>query len=285
MRKTDKIKAVNNLIEYLINGYTALSRPGGRYMRAQEKRMTTRKLKAVFNKQMKWLIDRLADVEPFKSNDDEDVKIIKTKAIEDSINDILEEMPYNDKIVEAMTFYSGASLVKGGNYRMRKMKIGNIVGTWDLQTPEVKRYLQNMEELQLSNYKGAIQRTTKKRIRKIVIQGAENGDSYTAISKAIKAEGTAGVFSQARGELIATREIGKAYGTGQHSVVQKYVAKTGATVKKNWLTVGDDKVRPEHTMNEEDGDIPLEDNFSGTDEEFAPSDDFRCRCVSNYHTI
>lgn len=255
-------------------------------MRAQEKRMT-KKLKFYFEKQMKWLIEKLADLDTFKNTDDEGKKVrfIETKAIEDDIDGLLEQMPYNDKLVETMVVYSGGSLVKGGNYRIRKMKIGEVVGTFNLQTPEVKRYLQEMAELQLSNYRGAISRTTKNEVRKIVIKGAEEGASYSRISKLIQEQGKAGVFSQARGELIATREIGKAYGTGQNLVVNKYVAETGAIVVKDWLTVGDNNVRDEHRLNEEAGEIPLNDPFPGTGEDFAPSADFGCRCVSSYRTI
>lgn len=54
---------------------------------------------------------------------------------------------------------------------------------------------------------------------------------------------------------------------------------------KEWATSNDELVRPDHMENQEQGQIPLEDNFSGTGDEYAPSSDFRCRCTSSTEIV
>ena len=54
---------------------------------------------------------------------------------------------------------------------------------------------------------------------------------------------------------------------------------------KEWQAKKDMKTRPTHAQNESDGMIPLDQPFSGTGDEYAPSQEFRCRCTSSTEIV
>jgi hypothetical protein len=81
----------------------------------------------------------------------------------------------------------------------------------------------------------------------------------------IRDQAVEGVFSRARGELIAVTEMGRAYGAGQYGQVEEYRARfPDLVIEKMWLTARDEKVRETHQQNEDDGWIPFDAIFSGT---------------------
>jgi len=51
-------------------------------------------------------------------------------------------------------------------------------------------------------------------------------------------------------------------------------------MEKLWETSSDEKVRPEHKANEDEGWIKMEDTWQATGDEYAPSQDINCRCTS-----
>jgi hypothetical protein len=82
--------------------------------------------------------------------------------------------------------------------------------------------------------------------------------------------------------MIATNEIGHAYGKGNSIPIEDAVKK-GKTATKKWLTTNDDKVTEECGANEDEGWIPFKDTFSSGDTE-APRDSHpRCRCDTLYN--
>jgi hypothetical protein len=83
-------------------------------------------------------------------------------------------------------------------------------------------------------------------------------------------------FSKERAKNIAVFELGDAYEHG-NMLVARDLQVGGLEMQKSWLTVGDDRVRPDHRGNQAQGWIPLDDAFAdGTN---RPPTDPRCRCT------
>lgn len=115
-------------------------------------------------------------------------------------------------------------------------------------------------------------------------KGIDEGKSYGQIAKEIALEDP-WVFSKSRATLIAVNEVGRAYGWGNHEPAVA-LQKEGYEMEKKWTTSHDEKVRRNHSQNEADGFIPLDKEFSGTGDEFAPStNEIRCRCTSTHKIV
>lgn len=156
---------------------------------------------------------------------------------------------------------------------------------FNLINDEAIEYLQNLTELHLSDYRGSISRTTNKRIIKILLEAAEKGSSYTDTAARIKQQAVKGVFSNSRAELIAVREIGKAYTHGNRDMIKQYIRETSAIMEKEWLTVQDDKVTKECQANEEAGWLGFEEQFPSSDINSPRDSNPRCRCDTGYRRI
>lgn len=157
---------------------------------------------------------------------------------------------------------------------------------FNLANSEASKYLTTIEQLHLSENQGSIYKTTKEDILEIVNEGITEGLSYGQMADKIQ-KTQPFVFSKARAELIAITEIGRAYEFGNW-LPMKDLERQGATVMKEWITAGDEKVRPSHTQNARDGLIPLNQLFSGTRDLYAPAknrDPFRCRCATWYKVL
>lgn len=78
--------------------------------------------------------------------------------------------------------------------------------------------------------------------------------------------------------MIAVNEIGRAYGWADHEPGR--VLSDNYEMEKKWETSNDEKVRPEHKANEDEGWIAFDKTWSATGDEYAPSMDINCRCTS-----
>ena len=75
-----------------------------------------------------------------------------------------------------------------------------------------------------------------------------------------------------RSELIANMELNYASSQGTLETMKR-----NKVDKKKWLTVDDERVRPTHLANQQQGAIAVTDAFSSGDD--APPADFNCRCT------
>jgi len=267
-----------NSIEY---NKTMKKNLDGKFRLRQEARLRTR-VKRVFDRQKRWIIKNMKRLSFFKDSGKNFV--YNENGIKKETNDFLNKMPGKKEMTEDLIDSAEASLLKGGKSAVKVLGLKEFGISFSLANKDAIRYIRLLETLQLSNYKGNIDGVTKGRIKKIIENAAESGASYSETSKLIQQQGLAGVFSKARGELIAVTEIGRAYGKGNHIPVIDFNTEFGDTHKaeKKWQTANDVNVRDTHAANEDDGWIDLEKLHTGTDEEFAPSQDFRCRCVEIY---
>jgi SPP1 gp7 family putative phage head morphogenesis protein len=140
-------------------------------------------------------------------------------------------------------------------------------------------YAKTFGELNLSNYKWSISKTTKLKVTEILQTGLTNNIGVNEIAKQIQTL-DATVFSKTRAKLIATTEVGKAY-EHWNSLPIKQLQSVGVEMLKQRQTVNDSRVREEHTQNEEDWRIPLNDMFSWTGTELPPDWPW-CRCTILY---
>lgn len=155
-----------------------------------------------------------------------------------------------------------------------QVDVGLNIG-WNVRSPAAEKFLKNRGA---ERVKG-ISENSRKRIRKLVLQGAEQGKTYKEIGKEIDdlirswPRKAAGI--QSRGELIAITEMGEAYEEGRREV-QDELEKSGLDVEKSWLTAGDEKLCPVCTSAEADGWISSKEEFSNG--ESSPLAHAGCRC-------
>jgi SPP1 gp7 family putative phage head morphogenesis protein len=142
--------------------------------------------------------------------------------------------------------------------------------SFPLEHPAAVAYLREHGATQVAR----IRNTTRDTLRRILGQAAEEGWSYNRTAKAIRERYRN--FSKERAKNIAVFELGDAYEHG-NMLVARDLQVGGLEMQKSWLTVGDDRVRPDHRGNQAQGWIPLDDAFAdGTN---RPPTDPRCRCT------
>jgi len=154
---------------------------------------------------------------------------------------------------------------------------------WNLRNEPAVRYLQNLEDLYLSNKNWSIAQTTIDDILKIIRNWIDNWLWYWEIGKDI-VKTNPFVFSKSRAELIAVTEVWRAYEFWKFQPM-KDLQNKGEIVLKKWQTVEDDRVRESHLANQRDWYIPLDVPFSWTGDMYAPAknkEPYRCRCSCIY---
>ena len=154
--------------------------------------------------------------------------------------------------------------------------------SFDLAHPEAVAYLQQKGAERVTK----IRDTTRDRLRTLLTRAADEGWSYARTAREISAlyrsmagpqRGVAQVSHlRSRAEAIAVFELGDAYEHG-NMLVAKDLQASGLEMQKKWLSVGDDRVRPEHRANQEQGWIPLDDAFQDGND--RPPSDPGCRCT------
>ena len=152
-----------------------------------------------------------------------------------------------------------------------KKIIGEFNINWNLKDKEVLRQLEERvnESKYLSNKEFEI-------IKDIIIEEFYNkGNGPREVAREIRR--STKEISRYRSELIARTEIQVA----QNKAIWEQGIKIKAPYKE-WLTVGDEKVRLQHSVNQGSGAIKYEDTFAGGIMEYSPDNCesvWNCRCV------
>ena len=261
-------KTIYNFAEWLNRIVALKKRQDGKFIRRQELRLRKR-LALLWKKQMNWIIENM----------DDELPQFNTNAA--TPDDFLEGMPKQKEIAETIVATMRVSLAKGAKTIIKKLELGEFGITFNLENEAAREFLGGKLSHELSNYKGNIHRTTTNRISKILRDAGKSGASYTETSKLIQAQQKNGVFSQARGELISTREVGIAYEKGNDIPIQEFITENpDRRVLKLWRTVGDDRVTAQCSENGSKGWIDYALKFPSGDDS-APRDDHpRCRCFT-----
>ena len=100
---------------------------------------------------------------------------------------------------------------------------------------------------------------TRDMLQSAVADAIEQGMGSRELAERIS--GSLG-FSEARAETIARTELIRA----SNAAALEAFKQSGVVDGKSWLTAGDDQVEEDCEMNEADGVIPLDDDFSSGDD-------------------
>lgn len=252
------------------------------YIRNQEL-TKTRALYKILQSQKARFIERLQRSEKHIKN--LEIKITPDDLIDPFLDEIAPDVPEYLLTVLPTIMNEGA---KGSIRRYKDLLPEGYSLSFDIETSPASNYLRDLEDLQLSQRQGSILKTTRDELRDIMARAIDDGKSYGELAKEIQQEDP-WVFSKARATLIAVNEIGHAYGWGNHEPAVE-LGRQGYVLEKHWRTSQDERVRAKHTANEEaivegheKGWIPLEMEFPGTKDQFAPSiKEIRCRCTSTH---
>lgn len=283
MENEDKInQAADEAISYIKFKAGSLKQRDGKWKRLNERRMQNR-LKRLFDKQLQSILDGMRGLSFFQ--DTEGVKIIETKLAKDEIKDLLDDMDEQEEIAGLIGESGSTAYKKGAKTINKQFKMSEVGVSFELLNDNAIRYLQGKKTLNLSNYRGSINYTTKKRILSILVEAAEKGDSYQKTAKKIQEQGAEGVFSKARAEMIAVHEIGEGYEQGNREMVDVYMQETGAQIQKLWIDSQDDLVTPECEANGDQGWIGFEEDFLSGDLAAPRASNPRCRCSTGYRQI
>lgn len=245
--------------ELLYSIATARTRKNGRALRRKSRKLE-KKVQRGLEEQKRYVIQKTK-------------KFAKEKGLSEQIDRIFAGLP-DKQMIKDIIFSAGDAMTFGALSRIKESRLGDIGITFDLDHPEAEKYLKTSRPLVLAKMKD----TVKEHIKPILIRGIEQGISPLELAKEIS-ENFA--FSKSRSLMIATNEIGTAYGKGNFIVMQD-VEKEGYKAKKKWSTTGDDRVTDECRSNGGQGWIKLKKNFNSGDD-FAPrSSHPRCRCDTLY---
>lgn len=144
---------------------------------------------------------------------------------------------------------------------------------FNLKNPRAVEYLKNYGVDRVTQ----IDDTSREVLRKLLVDGIDQGYSYSRMVTLLKAQ--FGEWSTKRAKLIAVTEMGNAYQQG-NLIVGQDLAAAGLKMEKSWLTRGDDLVDPHCSSNAADGWIDVnKEHASGA---MTPLDHPRCRCVEIY---
>ena len=257
-------------------------RRNGKFLTKSEDRLEAVILR-LFPKQQKYIIESIRDLSAFR----EKTIVIETKLLEAEIREMLTLMPGQVEIADAIAATAKTVMLKGGRNAISQYALGSVGISFNLRNERAIEYLKSKRELMLSDRKGSINKTTKDRLLEIIRDGVNNRKTYGQIAQQIEALSSEGIFSAARAQTIAVREVGQAYEFGNYIPVTEFAQRTGKRVNKYWQTVGDERVTVECHENESRSlqGIPLNVPFASGDMIAPRSTNPKCRCSTGYEVV
>ena len=140
-------KTTDNAIAYYRESITMLKRVDGRFRRKQEIRLRT-KLQRTWARQIKWLLKEMQELPQFNEGvTASGVQLISRKQFDRQINDLVDRMPYNDDVVEAVEISARASYVKGGRRTYNQFKLGALGMSFEIVNEGAVEYLRALTTL------------------------------------------------------------------------------------------------------------------------------------------
>jgi len=200
------------------------------------------------------------------------------KAIEDEVfNGLRQEMGIYNMVESLVPQIEKVAVIWYlTNYKRNSNWLQALWIDKDLWLP--KRYSDLYTDLQLSNYKGSITRTTKETILTLVEAWIESNLTIKELWAQI-ANLDNSLFAGYRSEMIAQTELAKAYEYWNY-LPMKQAQNQWADVLKLRNTVNDDRVRQSHRDAQAEWRVPFDYvywNWNSFSPEWA-----RCRCTMNY---
>lgn len=137
-------------------------------------------------------------------------------------------------------------------------------------------------ELNISNYKWSISHTTKRDVINTLKEWIDNHESRTDIQKKINSIDDK-LFWLPRARTIAVTETAKAYEFWNRQPIEA-LQNVWIQMEKKWLTVWDDRVRPEHMECEEEWWQPIDHIYDSVWVDMPPWW-VNCRCTMQYQRV
>lgn len=202
------------------------------------------------------------------------------EAFMDTIDRVLDEAfkQFSPALVESIQRVGGRAIAKAIEHRLDDF---GIDASFSLAFPKATAWL----DAHAADAVAGIDETTRAAVRRIVRDGADRGDSYSRIARAIvdkfKAfgEGTPQRHLHSRAQLVAVTETALAYETGNRTIIDE-LSEVGVAMEHKWLSVGDDRVSPGCRDNEAQGWIPA-NQLHATGHPYPPRFP-GCRCCETY---
>lgn len=264
---------IKNFLFWYERNNVLKNRRDGKFNRRQELRMMAR-LKKNWKIQEKYLLKATEKI--WTVEESLDVNTSKK-----DIDKVTNNIPRQEEVTDAIMTGMSASMLKGGKTSVKRHNFDKLGISFSLKNKEAIKFLSAERKFQLSNKEGTIHDTTKKRINKILRDSADSGRTYTETAKLISEQTQAGVFSRARGQMIATNQIGIAYEEGNSIPIRDFKKEfPKRVVEKSWQTVGDSSVTEECNANAAEGWIDYEKEFSSDDQLAPRHSNPRCRCFT-----
>jgi hypothetical protein len=284
MEKAEKTQqTANEAIQYIQFKAGNLKRVDGKWKRLQERRLESR-IKRQFNQQIEWIVAEMQKLSIFDETKS-GVKFIERKYTQKELDDFLDDMDGQKEIADLIGNSGKTSYLKGAKTISKQFNMSEVGVSFELVSDDAIKYLKSKVTLHLSNNRGSINQTTKKRILNILVEAAEKGTNYQDTGRKIRAQGAEGVFSRSRAEMIAVNEIGNAYEEGNREMVDVYKQETGAEIQKLWIDSGDELVTPECEANGAQGWIGFQEDFLSGDLAAPRATNPRCRCSTGYRQV
>ncbi|MFA6364715.1 phage minor head protein [Methanoregula sp.] len=148
--------------------------------------------------------------------------------------------------------------------------------TFSLANPRAVKYFK--ETGGSLKYIKDIQDTTRDRLKTIITDALDTGQSYSKTAKIIS-DAFNGEIGRDRARLIAVTESARSYETGNHIFAQS-IQEDGVKMEKSWQNSGDGKVSEGCLENSAAGWIPIDEDFPSGDQE--PPRFPGCRCWAIY---
>lgn len=148
---------------------------------------------------------------------------------------------------------------------------------------ETEDYIRKVAYVRMTD----VSRSTARKVADVIASGHDAEKSAAEIADDIEALGN-GEISESRARTIARTELHSASQAGAQASAEDLDI---PGLRKEWLTVADSRVRPDHA--DADGQtVDLEDNFTVGGEELSypgdpsasPENTINCRCVVSYTT-
>ncbi len=152
----------------------------------------------------------------------------------------------------------------------------------DYYPNQASEYANKRWELNLSNYKWSISHTTKRDVINTLKNGIDNNLSRQEIQRDINKIDEK-LFWLPRARAIAVTETTKAYEYGNLQPIQA-LNDAWIQMQKRWLTVGDDRVRPEHQECEDEWWKPIDYIYPSVKTDVPPWW-VNCRCTIQYSRV
>lgn len=253
--------------------------------KTREEKRIIKKVFGIFMSQRKWIQKNMKELSFFQSGT-ESVRGIMKNTIDDEIEAFINRIPYKNKLATSIIDFIKIAMKRGGTKIVQELDMKSQYGiSYRIDNPKARQILESRKDFELSNREGNIDSTTKKRIKEVLVSANISGESYNETAKKIEGLSDSGVFSKARGKLIAVREIGLAYEEGKAQVMNDFKSQfPDRQVLKKWQTVNDSRVTPTHRENQSLGwvDLSFVYDATGGDTEAPASDNPRCRCFMRH---